>query len=51
MEKDIKVLIKETELWRDYHRKNKNPIDAAACNIRLVALHQALSIIQKYNKE
>jgi hypothetical protein len=50
MQQQVEQLIKETEQWREYHRINRNPIDAAACSIRLVALKEALNIILKYNK-
>ena len=46
----IEQLIKETEQWRDYHRVNRNVIDAAACAIRLTALREALEIIKKNSK-
>lgn len=45
MQQKIEALIKETEIWREYHRKNRNPIDAAACSIRIIALKEALAII------
>ena len=47
MLKQLEQLIKETEQWREYHRANHNPIDAAACAIRLNALREALEIIKK----
>lgn len=47
MIEEIQKLIKETELWREYHRQNRNPIDAAACAIRLTALREALEIVKK----
>jgi len=47
MQEQIEQLIKETEQWRDYHRRNHNPIDAAACAIRLSALKEVLIIIKK----
>ncbi len=50
MEKEIEQLIADTQNYRKYCRRNKLPIDAAACSIRLVALCQALDIILKYNK-
>lgn len=45
---EIVKLIAETEQWRNFHRQNRNPIDAAACAIRLTALKEALEIIKKY---
>jgi len=47
MQKQIEQLIKETERWRDFHRKNKNHIDAAACAIRIAAIKETLEIILK----
>lgn len=47
MLEQIENLIKETEQWRDYHRQNRNHIDAAACAIRLNALKEAYEIIRK----
>lgn len=47
MLEQIENLIKETEQWRDYHRQNRNHIDAAACAIRLNALKEAYEIIKK----
>ena len=47
MLEQIENLIKETEHWRDYHRQNRNHIDAAACAIRLNALKEAYEIIKK----
>jgi hypothetical protein len=42
----IEQLINETEAWREYHKNNRNHIDAAACAIRLNALKEALQIIK-----
>lgn len=50
MQEQIERLIKETEQWRDYHRANRNHIDAAACAIRLTALKECYEIIRKHNK-
>ena len=50
MQEQIEQLIKETEQWREYHRRNHNPIDAAACAIRLTALKETLEIIRKNSK-
>lgn len=47
MQEQIEQLIKETEQWREYHRQNRNVIDAAACAIRLSALKEVLIIIKK----
>ena len=47
MLEQIEQLIKETEQWREYHRQQRNVIDAAACAIRLTALREALEIIKK----
>lgn len=47
MLEQIEQLIKETEQWREYHRQQRNVIDAAACAIRLTALQEALAIIKK----
>ena len=47
MLEQIEQLINETEQWREYHRQNRNQIDAAACAIRLAALKQAREIILK----
>jgi hypothetical protein len=49
MQEQIEQLIKETEQWREYHRQNRNHIDAAACAIRLNALKEVLKIIQNHN--
>ena len=46
MQEQLEQLIKETEQWRDFHRMNRNHIDAAACAIRLNALKEALEIIK-----
>lgn len=43
----IELLIQQTEKWRDYHRANHNPIDAAACAIRLAALKECYELIVK----
>jgi hypothetical protein len=50
MQEQIEQLIKETEQWREYHRQQRNHIDAAACAIRLNALHEVLKIIKKNSK-
>jgi hypothetical protein len=50
MQEQIEQLIKETEQWREYHRQQRNIIDAAACAIRLVALREVLEIIRKNKK-
>ena len=50
MLEQLEQLIKETERWRDYHRQNRNVIDAAACAIRLVALKEAREIVRKNSK-
>ena len=47
MQEQLEQLIKETIQWREYHRVNRNQIDAAACAIRLTALQEVLSIIKK----
>jgi hypothetical protein len=47
MQEQIEQLIKETEQWRQYHRQQRNHIDAAACAIRLSALREVLIIIKK----
>ena len=47
MQEQLEQLIKETERWREYHRQHRNHIDAAACAIRLNALHEALMIFKK----
>ena len=47
MQEQLEQLIKETMQWREYHRVNRNHIDAAACAIRLNALREALEIIKK----
>ena len=47
MLEQIENLIKETEQWREYHRRNHNQIDAAACAIRLTALREVMIIIKK----
>ena len=50
MQEQIEQLIKDTEKWREYHRHNRNQIDAAACAIRLTALSEVLEIIRKNSK-
>ena len=50
MQEEIETLIKETEQWQQYHRANRNAIEAAACAIRLAALKQAYEIIRKNSK-
>lgn len=50
MLEQILQLIKETEQWREYHKANRNPIDAAACAIRLNALKEAYEIVRKNTK-
>ena len=50
MQEQIEQLIKETEQWREYHRQQRNHIDAAACAIRLNALLEVLKIIKKNSK-
>ena len=50
MQEQIEQLIKETEQWREYHRANRNVIDAAACAIRLNALKEVREIIRKNSK-
>ena len=50
MQEQIEQLIKETEQWREYHRQQRNHIDAAACAIRLNALREVLEIIRKNSK-
>jgi hypothetical protein len=47
MLEQLELLIRETEQWREYHKRNHNVIDAAACAIRLTALKQALEIVRK----
>ena len=47
MLEQIEQLIKETEQWREYHRQQRNHIDAAACAIRLNALKETLEIVRK----
>ena len=47
MQEQIEQLIKETEQWREYHRQNRNTIDAAACAILLNALKEVKDIIKK----
>jgi hypothetical protein len=49
MQEQLEQLIKDTEQWREYHRMNRNHIDAAACAVRLNALKEALEIIKKNN--
>jgi hypothetical protein len=49
MLEQIEQLIKETEQWREYHRQQRNVIDAAACAIRLVALKEAKKIILNHS--
>ena len=44
----VENLIRETEQWREYHRINRNFIDAAACAIRLNALKEVLQIIKNH---
>jgi hypothetical protein len=43
----IETLIAETEQWRQFHRNNRNSIEAAACAIRLKALRECLEIVKK----
>ena len=50
MLEQIEQLIKETDQWREYHRQNRNVIDAAACAIRLSALKEVREIIRKNSK-
>jgi hypothetical protein len=50
MLEQLEQLIKETEQWREYHRQNRNAIDASACAIRLTALRQAYEIVRKNTK-
>jgi len=47
MQEQVEQLIKDTEQWREYHRQNRNHVDAAACAIRLNALREVLEIIRK----
>ena len=47
MLEQIEQLIKDTEQWREYHRQNRNHIDAAACAIRLTALKESYEIVRK----
>ena len=47
MQEQIEQLIKATEQWREYHRQQRNHIDAAACAIRLNALKETLEIVRK----
>ena len=47
MLENVSQLIKEAEQWREYHRQNRNHIDAAACAIRLNALKEVYEIIKK----
>lgn len=42
----IRALISETEAWQRQHKANRDGISAAACAIRLVALRQALDIVE-----
>ncbi|WP_267550286.1 hypothetical protein [Rhizobium rhizogenes] len=41
----ILALISETESWRTYHKRRNQHIEAAACAIRLKALHDALACL------
>lgn len=43
----IRALIAETETWQRQHKANRDGISAAACNIRLVALRQALKAVEE----
>jgi hypothetical protein len=47
MLEQVLELIKATEQWREYHRQNRNVIEASACAIRLTALKEVLIIIKK----
>jgi hypothetical protein len=47
MLEQLENLIKETEQWQEYHRQNRNVIEASACAIRLAALRQAYEIVRK----
>jgi hypothetical protein len=50
MIEEIQRLIDETEQWRDYHRRNRNVIEAAACAIRLAALREILALAKQGSK-
>jgi hypothetical protein len=41
----IEVLIRQAEAWHRQHVAESRPIDAAACQIRLVALRDALRMV------
>lgn len=47
MLKEIQQLIDDTNQWLEYHRQQRNVVDAAACAIRLSALKQAYEIVRK----
>ena len=42
MQERIRKLIAETEQWREFHKANRHSVDAAACEIRIQALYDAL---------
>ena len=46
MIQELEKIIAETTAYRDYCRKKKLGIDAAACSIRIAALKQALAIVK-----
>jgi hypothetical protein len=46
MLEQLELLIRETEQWREYHKRNHNVIDAAACAIRLAALKEVKALLK-----
>jgi hypothetical protein len=47
----IKQMIEETKQWRLFHKANRNWVEAAACDIREVALKQALAAVSATRPE
>lgn len=47
----IKKLISETEGWRKLHKARGAHIEAAACAIRIKALQDALSALERGGRE
>jgi hypothetical protein len=49
--KELERMIDEVKGWRLFHRERRNFIEAAACDIREVALIQARDAILRQERE